>query len=76
MLKISRPGKPPAFVQIDIGDVGATVERFEAIGEDHARAFQLRCPLHRKRGSQPDGSCSPSAMLTQAPKAHLFAMAF
>jgi len=51
MLKISRPGKPPAFVQIDIGDVGATVERFEAIGEDHARAFQLRCPLHRKRGS-------------------------
>jgi hypothetical protein len=44
MLKISRPGKPPAFVQIDIGDVGATVEEFEAIVNARDLVPTARCP--------------------------------
>jgi hypothetical protein len=34
VLKIKRPGISETRVEIDIADVGATVEEFQAIGED------------------------------------------
>lgn len=46
VLKIKRPGMPETWIEIDIADVGATVEEFQAIGEDleKFRAFvDARC---------------------------------
>jgi hypothetical protein len=59
MLKITRPGEAATFGQIDIGDVGATVEQFESIGESPERfsAFLSPCCLKEKR----ERHCRPTA---------------
>jgi len=36
-LKIRRPGLPETRIEIDIANVGSTVDEFQAIGEDPAK---------------------------------------
>ena len=37
ILKIKRPGIPETRVEIDLGNVGSTVDQFQAIGGDPAK---------------------------------------